>query len=170
MKIAKIAAVSTIALGIAMSTAALAQTPNPLAEVNSPARQKAINTPRIPAQGKRACASNLLALPAGVSTDVGLGITFFIGVPRAVALLFSAEQATSGGLMLLDYSVDGAAPIPIGPQIYSSDTSGATRTAYGVHNAPFTPGPLSPGTHTITPFLTSTGAGAVQFRCFSVSP
>jgi hypothetical protein len=171
MKIVKTALVSTISLGIAISTAALAANPNPdpFGVGNSPARQNA-TSPRIPPNGKRTCASDVLALPAGINTDVGVGVTFFIGIPRAVALLFSAEQFTAGTIFLT-YSIDGgaAAPLlglPAPGQNFSIDASAATRTAQGIVFPA-----LPAGTHTIRPFLQSIGgAGAVRLRCFEVSP
>jgi hypothetical protein len=170
MKIAKTALVSTISLGIAMSTAALAASPSFFEGGNTPARQKATERPRLPITGKQVCASNLLTFPSAVSTDAQLGITFFIGAPKPVALLFSTEIAESSGTIFLDYSIDGGAPIPIGPEFFSSnDPIGSARTAYGVVMPPFVSAVLPAGTHTIKPFLrANTSTGAVKFRCFSV--
>jgi hypothetical protein len=173
MKIAKTALVSTVSLVIAMSTAALAANPSPFAESNSPgnspAQQKAMERPRLPITGKQACANNVLTLPTSVSTDTGLGITFFLGAPKPVALLFSGELFTAG-TVFLNYSIDGGTPIPIGPTFFATDTTPASRTAYGLVMPPFVGAVLSAGTHTITPFLTNTAAGLSQIRnrCFSI--
>jgi hypothetical protein len=170
MKIAKTALVSTIALLIAMSAPAYSAGPS---LGDTPARQKARQTPRLPITGKQACSTGFLALPAsGAFTNTGLGITFFIGVSKPVALIFSSEvSVAAGGRVNLDYSIDGAAPVPIGPEFFSDDAILTTRTAYGLVAAPFNGGMLlSAGTHTITPFLRATGgvAGSADFRCFAI--
>jgi hypothetical protein len=174
MKIAKTALVSTVSLVIAMSVAALSVGPSlaAQAEIDSPARKKAMATPRLPITGKQTCLSNSITLPTGVSTNTGLSITFFLGAPKSVALIFSSEisVAVAGDRVNLDYSIDGGAPIPIGPEFFANDIVFAARTAYGVVNAPFNGGvPLSAGTHTITPFLRAViGSGTAFFRCFAI--
>jgi hypothetical protein len=172
MNIAKTALVSTIALLIAMSAPAYSAGPSAAQQTDTPERQKARQAPRLPLTGKQACTTSFLTLPAsGASTDTGLGITFFLGVPKAVALIFSSEvSVAAGGRVNLDYSIDGAAPKIIGPEFFSDDAIFTTRTAYGVVIPPFVPTVLSAGTHTITPFLRATGgvAGSADFRCFSI--
>jgi hypothetical protein len=152
-----------------MSTAALAENPRFFEGEKNPAQQQATARTKLPITGKQACANNLLSLPSAVSTDAGVGITFFLGVSKPVALLFSAEIAEGSGTVFLNYSIDGGTPIPIGPTFFSNnDPSGAARTAYGVVMPPFVATVLSPGTHTITPFLLPGAAAAVKNRCFSV--
>ncbi len=130
-------------------------------------------TPRLPVTGKQNCTTGTLTLTPGVPTDTGLAITFTIGIAKPVALLFSTEIALpAGDTVNLDYSIDGAPPVPIGPDLFADDPffDFTTRTAYGVVNAPFNGGvPLKAGKHTITPFLTDFGVGGIaDFRCFSV--
>jgi hypothetical protein len=175
MKIAKTALVSTISLGIAISTAAFAANPSPFGDSNSPgnspAQQKAMKRPQLPITGKQACANNILTLPSAVPTDAGVGITFFLGVSKPVALLFSGEIFTLSGTDFLTYSIDGGAAIPIGPTFFANEASPASRTAYGVVMPPFVTTLLSAGTHTITPILTAQSGGAlsqIRNRCFSV--
>src|SRR5437588_11933309 len=121
MKIAKTALVSTIALGIAMSAAALSAGPS-LAQqkLDTPERAEAKATPRLPVTGKQACLTGTITLPIGVSTSTGLTITFTLGAPKAVDLLFSTEITVGAtGTVNVDYSIDGAAPIPIGPEFFA---------------------------------------------------
>ena len=173
MKIAKTALVSTIALGIAMGAAALSAGPS-LAQQNldTPARATARAGLQLPITGKQTCSNVALTLPTGVSTSTGLTITFTLGAPKAVALIFSTEvHAGAGGTVNVDYSIDGAAtPIPIGPEFFADDTPAfTTRTAYGVVEPPFVTKVLKAGKHTITPFLKAVGAaGVADFHCFAV--
>jgi hypothetical protein len=134
---------------------------------DSPARQQARVIPLIPVTGKQACSFTTLALPDGVATNTGLTITFTIGVPRSITVLFSSEitVAAAGNSVNLDYSIDGGPRLPIGPEFFATDFPlFATRTAFGFRTAA-----LAAGTHTITPFLTAFGAGGgtADFRCFS---
>ncbi|HEX3494677.1 MAG TPA: hypothetical protein VHT48_04810, partial [Methylocella sp.] len=73
MKIVKTALVSTIALGIAMSAAALSAGPS-LAQQKSdtPLRAQARATPQLPITGKQACSTGSVTLPAGTHTSTGL--------------------------------------------------------------------------------------------------
>lgn len=166
MNVLKTALVSTIALGIAMSAAALSAGPSFAAQTESPARTQARAMPKLPETGKQVCSTALLALAAGVNTSTGLTITFTLGAAKPVALIFSTEVtvAALGNTVSVTYSIDGATPIIIGPNFFADDTLFTTRTAYGLT------GTLKAGKHTITPFLEAFGAGGgtADFRCFAV--
>jgi hypothetical protein len=177
MNVTKTAVVSTISLIIAMSAVALSAGPplaaqqagrdSPAQQQDSPERQQARATPFIPVTGKQACLFNTLALPSGVATNTGLTVTFTIGVPRSITVLFSSEIVVlaAGNRVNLDYSIDGGPRLAIGPEFFATDFPlEATRTAFGFRTAA-----LAAGTHTITPFLTANGAGGqAEFRCFTV--
>jgi hypothetical protein len=161
MKIVKTALVSTISLGIAMSTAALSAGPS--------LAQQAVQRAHLPVLGKQTCLTTALTfLTAGMPVDTGLGITFTLGAAKPVQLLFSTEIAFIAVTAIkLDYSIDGATPpIAIGPEglVVLASVGPETRTAYAVTAT------LPKGKHTITPFLTSSAAAAatVGSRCFAV--
>ena len=177
MKIARSTLVSTISLGIAVSTAAFS-VGGPLlagqAGMDSPARKKATATPVPFAPGNQSCAPNKIVLPDSVPTNTGVGATITLLKPTALALTFSTEIALPAGTANLDYSIDGGRLVPIGPEFFADDINFfVTRTALGITKPPFT-GLIPAGTHTIRPFLTAftggAGPGAAFFRCFSAVP
>jgi hypothetical protein len=136
---------------------------------NSSQRKKIIQTPVLPlAPGVQSCAAPSITLPNSVPTSTGLTVTVSSSSTKIVALTFSTEiTAPSGGNVVLDYSIDGTRPVPIGPEFFADDSRLVTRTAHGITKPPFT-GPLPAGSHTITPFLTAFGGdGFAFFRCFS---
>jgi len=140
----------------------------------SPERQIIQNSPQPEglAPGFQSCAANSISLPNGVHTSTGLAAAVELPTATVVTLTFSTEiVAPAGGTVNVDYSIDGGAVIPIGPEFFADDSPHfVTRTAKADTIPPFT-GPLSAGFHTIRPFLTAFGGtGTAFFRCFNAVP
>jgi hypothetical protein len=145
---------------------------------DSPERQAIQNTPvsafeqiNVPA----ACAANPLTLLPGVRTPAGTIAQEFTPLFESQAtvfeLTFSTEIVTrANGTVNLDYSIDGRAPVPIGPEFFAHDSPFfVTRTAQAFTMPPFFE-PIPPGQHSFQPVLTAFGEPATAFfRCFSIS-
>ena len=142
---------------------------------DSPERKAVQNTPQPAAPGFQTCATNEILLPGTgplVRVPAGTIAQVVLPTPTVVVLTFSTEILTAaGGTVNVDYSIDGGAPIPIGPEFFAHDSPFfVTRTAHAATIPPFT-APLSAGFHTIQPFLTAFGGNAFAFfRCFTAVP
>jgi hypothetical protein len=123
-------------------------------------------TPQISAASFE-CTYNLVSDIGGdvVYTPTGTIVTINNGAAaRNVIIQFSTEAVVTAGSMYIHYSIDGAAPILIGPEYFGTNTTYETRTHIGVINLPA-------GSHTIEPYIYSTGGAAdtasVYFRCLT---
>jgi hypothetical protein len=165
---------ATVGLVVAM-TVVHAQQGNDVPQqggADSPERQAVQNTPVPAAPGFQRCATNEITLLPGVRTPTGTIAQVVLPAADVVELTFSTEIVTqAGGTVNLDYSIDGGAPVPIGPEFFAHDSPFfVTRTAQAATIPPFI-GPLPAGSHTIQPILTAFGEPAFAFfRCFTAVP
>jgi hypothetical protein len=160
----------TITAGLALSIFSTAQAQDREETAAEAARQAP--APLIPTN-QRACATNLVTNLNGVFQNSGLSASIHNGVEtRNVIIQFSSETKVGNapaapGSNRLDvrYSINGAAPVVIGPEFFSVDRQNfATRTAIAVRT-------LGPGLWTIRPFFRTTIAGQqaqLFFRCLTL--
>lgn len=129
-----------------------------------PHRAKAAATIFIPTNQK-SCATDEESFNSSGAPDGVLKVTVNNGlVARNVKVETSSETLVqdSGGLLLIDYLVDGVF-MHIGPEFFSSDNlNWGSRSSMGIIT-------LGPGVHTIQPYFTYSGSnlGFVFFRCLS---
>lgn len=147
-----LAGLAAVALGVAVSAASVAQVQQRPQQggANSQERLSTQNAQAAlaaaPPSGFQTCASDEIVLHNGVQTSTETVTTVALPVASAVVLTFSSEiLAPTGGTVNLDYIIDGASPVPVGPEFFANDNNSfATRTAVGVTLFPFV-GPLPAG-------------------------
>jgi hypothetical protein len=167
---------AAVFLGVAVSAASVAQAQQRPQQGGADSQERLgaqnAQAAAAPSSGFQTCASDQIVLHNGVQTSTETVTTVALPVASAVVLTFSSEiRAPTGGTVNLDYIIDGASPVPVGPEFFANDNNSfATRTAVGVTLFPFV-GPLPAGVHTIEPVLTAFGGdGFAFFRCFTTVP
>src|SRR5262249_17787759 len=137
--------------------------------------QNAENTPQPAAHDPSTCVASTLTLLNGIRTPATAALLVF----GPQVLTFSTEVVTLGTATVnLDYSINGGAPRPIGPEFFArSSPPFVPPTALGATTPPFVPPPLV-GLNVIQPVLTGlnpalpvgTPVATVEFRCFNAAP